>query len=164
MNAVVVYDSKFGNTERIARQVGEVFGEHFSVKILSVADRPRLSSQGTDLLVIGAPTQRRKVSETMRTFLSEVPRGALRGLRVAAFDTRYPGASWRTGLAALGIAMLLRRKGAQLIAAPESFFMERDVPPQGQKRRHDIEQLKPGKAQRAAAWARTLLEAVGVHA
>jgi hypothetical protein len=41
---------------------------------------------------------------------------------------------------------------------PESFFMERDVPPQGEKRRHEMERLEPGEEERAAEWAASILE------
>ena len=94
----------------------------------------------------------------MRTFLNSVPRGALSGVPVAAFDTRYPGARWLTGSAAHRVAGALKKKGGRLIVAPESFLMEREAP-HGEKRRDHRERLMPGEQERATAWARTLRQA-----
>jgi len=67
----------------------------------------------------------------------------------AVFDTRYPAARWLTGSTAVRIARALRKTGAQLVVAPESFFIEPDEPPRGEKRRHDCERLVAGEAERA---------------
>ena len=90
----------------------------------------------------------------MRAFLDGLPRGGLREIEAAVFDTRYPGWRLLTGAASVSIARVLKRKGARLVAGPESFFIERDVPPPGQERHHDLERLMPGEAQRAGDWAR----------
>ncbi len=66
-----------------------------------------------------------------------------------------------SGSAAAGIANRLKREGARLVVPPESFFMECDVPPQGEKRRHEMERLEPGEELRAVDWALSILEQVG---
>lgn len=80
----------------------------------------------------------------------------------AAFDTRYRMSRFLSGSAAAGIAHRLKREGARLIVPPESFFMQRDVPPQGEKRRHEMERLEPGEEQRVVDWALSILEYMGV--
>jgi len=35
------------------------------------------------------------------------------------------------------------------------------VPPQGEKRRHEMERLEPGEEERAAEWAAIILERMG---
>jgi hypothetical protein len=77
----------------------------------------------------------------------------LKGVKVAAFDTRYRMAAWLSGSAASDIARYLRRLGGLLQISPESFFIERDMPPRGEKRRHDLERLEAGVIERAAQWA-----------
>jgi uncharacterized protein (DUF2384 family) len=62
-------------------------------------------------------------------------------------------AAWLSGSAAKRIARHLRKLGAELIVPAESFFMQRDLPPKGQKRRHELERLEPGEVERAARWA-----------
>jgi hypothetical protein len=41
--------------------------------------------------------------------------------------------------------------------------MERDVPSQGEKRRHEMERLEPGEEGRATQWAASILEGWGRH-
>ena len=77
----------------------------------------------------------------------------------------YVPRQWPTqllsGSAAARIESRLKRAGARLVVPPESFFMERDVPPQGEKRRHEMERLEPGEEERAAEWAAIILERMG---
>jgi hypothetical protein len=54
------------------------------------------------------------------------------------------------------MAARLRRAGAVLLVAPESFFVERDAPTPGEQRRHDHERLEVGEEERALAWANAL--------
>jgi flavorubredoxin len=159
MEVLVLYETVFGNTRRIAQAIGAALSDTYHVEVLPIAEITAFPPN-IDLLVVGGPTHRRKVSPTMRAFLGRVPRGALRGVAAASFDTRYPGARWLTGSAAVGIARALKQTGVRLVAAPESFSMERDVPPRGEKRRHALEQLEPGEEERAGTWARRCSEAL----
>jgi hypothetical protein len=119
----------------------------------TAAGRPQVPP---DLLLVGGPTQRHGMSPTLRGFLDALPRDGLRNTRVATFDTRYRMAPLLSGSAAKEVAGRLRRSGFRLVAAPESFFIERDRPPNGEKRRHGSEQLEPGELERARAWGRRL--------
>ncbi len=67
---------------------------------------------------------------------------------MAAFDTRFRWPELLSGTAARGIAKRLERKGARLIAEPESFFVE-----------HKDGPLTEGELGRAASWARQLATA-----
>ena len=156
--ALVIYESIYGNTRRIAEVIGAVLGEHYHVSVQQVADVAELP-EAIDLLVVGAPTHRHGASQGIEEFLDRVPRDALLGVLAAAFDTRYEGASWLTGSAAGRIAHTLKNRGAHLVAAPKSFFIEKDVPSEHEKRRHEVELLEPGEVERAGEWARELLEA-----
>ncbi len=84
------------------------------------------------------------------------PGGSLRGVRAAAFDTRYQMTALLSGSAAGQVAGRLRRTGCHLVVSPESFFMERDVPPKGERRRHELERLEEGEVERAAEWGRRI--------
>ena len=61
-----------------------------------------------------------------------------------------------SGSAAGQAAGHLRRTGCRLVVSPESFFMERDVPPKGEKRRHELERLEDGEVDRAVEWGRRI--------
>jgi flavodoxin len=148
MNALVVYASRFGNTERIARAIGAALDTGAPPTVASyeaVAGLP----PGLDLFVVGAPTQAHGIPAEFKRFIDELPADVLSGVPVAAFDTRYRKPVLLTGSAARGIAKRLERKGARLVAAPESFFVEHSEGP-----------LAEGEVERAATWARDLIEPV----
>lgn len=156
VNALVIYDSEFGNTERIARAIAEGLGERYAVRAAPVSEAIQPMSETLDLLVVGGPTQKHGMSPNLHEFLDGLSRRSLRGVRAATFDTRYRMSRLLSGSAARQAAGRLRRAGCHLVSEPESFFMERDVPPQGEKRRHGMEQLEPGEVERAREWARGL--------
>ena len=58
MKVLVVYDSVYGNTEQIARAIGEGLGAEESVPVVRVADVNPEQLRNLDLLVVGSPTQR----------------------------------------------------------------------------------------------------------
>ena len=149
MNALIVYDSRFGNTERIARAIAEAL----ECRSVGVGDVAPADVEGVDLLLVGGPTQVHGVSPALRAFLAGLPAHALQDVPAAAFDTRFPKARALTGSAAAGLARRLGRKGARLVAPPESFFVT------------DMEgPLVEGELERAAGWARGLREKAGLPA
>ena len=156
MQALVVYDTQYGNTEQIARAIAQGLADHGPVDVLAAAEAVGRPQAAPDLLLIGGPTQRHGMSAGLRAYLEALPRDGLRGTRVATFDTRYRMAPLLSGSAAKEAAGRLRRSGFRLVAAPESFFIERDRPPDGERRRHGSEQLEPGELERAQAWGRRL--------
>jgi flavodoxin len=159
MNILIVYDSQFGNTERIARAIA---GRLESARLLRAEEAEARDLTTCDLLIAAGPTQRQKTSPAMQAWLERLPRGVLKDVPAAAFDTRYRMSRFLTGSAAASIASRLKRAGARLVVPPESFFIERDVPPTGEKRRHEMERLEPGEEARASEWAAGILELMGV--
>jgi flavodoxin len=163
MNVVIVFDTQFGNTEQIARAIGAAFPTTDSVRVQKADQIRTLSAEGVDLLIVGGPTQRQRMTTTLEAVLEATPRRSLKGLNAAAFDTRYRMAAWLTGSAGDRIGRDLKKLGARLVVPAESFFIERDVPPEGQKRRHERERLEAGEVERAAQWARKVAEAAGLE-
>jgi flavorubredoxin len=82
MNALIVYDSTYGNTEKIAQAIGK----SISGQVLRVREVNQASLKGFDLLIIGSPTQGGFPTWGMYGLL-KVPL-ALEEINVAAFDTR----------------------------------------------------------------------------
>ncbi len=142
MNTLIIYDSTFGNTAQLAQAMADRLGEHATVRT-ALADEAGLTElKDIDLLIVGGPTQRHGVSPAMRDLLERLPRRTLRGVGAAAFDTRYHMAAWKSGSAASRIASKIKRTGASLLIAPESFFVaEREGP------------LEEGELERASRWA-----------
>jgi flavodoxin len=164
MRTVVIYDSVYGNTEQVARAIGRGAAPSGDVRVLSVdeagAGEAIAQAGHADLLFVGGPTQRHGLSPKLKAFLGSLSRGSMRGTGAASFDTRYRMAALLTGSAARDAAGRLRRAGSRLVVPPESFFMERDLPPEGEKRRHELEKLEPGELERAEEWGRTVAAAV----
>jgi len=148
MNTFIVYDSQFGNTERIAQAIADkvrAFGQASAVR---VDPAHPVSFQGVDLLILGCPTQGMRATPAMQSFLGKVSSQRLRDLTVACFDTRFRGFLWKSS-AAPHMARQLRTMGVEPLVAPESFFvkaMKKEGP------------LLAGEVERAATWARMLCE------
>jgi flavodoxin I len=162
MNVLVVFDTQYGNTEQVARAIAAALAPSSSVRLAKADQITKLEVEGIDLLIVGGPTQRQRMSAPLTAVLEATPRGALKGVKVAAFDTRYRMSAWLSGSAARRIARHLRKLGGRLVVPPESFFMERDVPPQGHKRRHELERLEPDEVERATRWAAEIATATGI--
>lgn len=166
MKALLIYDSRYGNTEKIAHAIGDGLAEGLgatgSVRVLPVGEAQTSQLAGWDLLIVGAPTHGSHPSPPMREFLDRVPGSALAGVKVAAFDTRtdmdtLTGALRlfgkfldRLGYAAPKIASSLEKAGGQVIQPPEGFIvLDKEGP------------LLDGELARAADWGRRLMVAPG---
>ena len=160
MNCLIVYDTVYGNTEQVAHAIATALAPAHSVRLIKADQIVRLDAASIDLLIVGGPTHRHHISPKVAAVLKATPRGALKGVKVVAFDTRYRMAAWLSGSAASDIARHLRKLGGSLQASPESFFMERDVPPRGEKRRHNLERLEAGENERATRWAMEIVDTI----
>jgi flavodoxin len=155
MNALVLYDSKFGNTERIAETIALAFQEAVTTRLSAIEDVPDLAAAlaGVDVLIVGGPTQMHGVSAGLRHMVESLADGSLKDVRTAAFDTRLHGMKLVTGSAAVRLERLLRRRGAWLVVPPASFIVASREGP-----------LQPGEVEHANAWAAEVMHAVGVRA
>jgi flavodoxin len=164
MNALVVYESIYGNTRAVAEAVAEGLGDAAAVSVHEVGDRAELA----ELLVVGGPTHVHGMTTArsremavhaaeedghttiepsategpgLRKWLKDRPE---RAGRAAAFDTRLDRSPWMTGMAARGIAKRLRRRGYDVLAT-ESFLVADSEGP-----------LEDGELERARAWGAEL--------
>lgn len=85
MKTLVVYDSYFGNTEKVAQAIGDSI-EGSVVKRPEGVELESLSA--LDLLIVGSPTRGFRPSDAIKSFLNEIPSKSLEGVKVAGFDTR----------------------------------------------------------------------------
>ena len=154
MDVLVIYDSAFGNTERIARAVGEALKSEGDVEVLQVGDVNIDRLSGLRVLVVGSPTRQFRPLPAVTGFLRKLPGRSLEGVRAAAFDTRISVEDIREesvflafmarvfGYAARPVAGLLRKKGAVMAVPPEGFLVGGMEGP-----------LKEGELERAREWA-----------
>jgi hypothetical protein len=165
MNALVVYESMFGNTEQIARSIGEGLAELMDVEVHEVSAAPAQLAVGSlDLAVVGGPTHAFSLSRPatradalrqgashgrqeigLREWISRLRAGAQAPV-VAAFDTRVEKVRHWPGSAAHKAARMLRADGLDVMTA-ESFYVVGTTGP-----------LVAGEADRARAWGRRLAE------
>jgi hypothetical protein len=165
MRSLVVYESWFGNTQRIAEKVAAALAPESEVELLSVDD-PLPPLVSVDLVVLGAPThvhglsseRSRKGAIDQRGDAGEPGIGArgwidqlppCPGARMAVFDTRAHKPELLVGSAAHGIARRVQRHGYRLAVEPESFFVDGIEGP-----------LEEGELERAWEWGRTLANEV----
>lgn len=153
MKTRVIYDSAFGNTERIAAAITGALEEHGQASMIR-ADRASLADlNNIDLLVIGCPTQRHGITPRIAALLTRLPNCALIDLPVAVFDTRYRIIRLLSGSAAHTLAQRLKQRGAQILGTPESFFVvEKDGP------------IQDGELWRAGEWAHLVATELAVMA
>jgi flavodoxin len=163
MKALVIYDSLYGNTEQIAQVIAAALGSPEEVGLLHVDAVKPEHLAGLALLVAGSPTQRFNATPAIASLLKEFPAGSLKGVRVAAFDTRFPQSEidktptlaffvklWgRSAWAATHLARSLRQKGGDLAAPPEGFYVGGTKGP-----------LLEGEPERAEGWARQIAAAL----
>ncbi|MHB8113888.1 MAG: flavodoxin family protein [Bellilinea sp.] len=157
MKALVIFESVYGNTEKIARAIGAGLTAAGEVQVVSAAEARPEQLTDLDLLVVGSPTQTFGPIAGTKEFLKTLPIHALKGLKVAAFDTRVPVAEVNSkvltfmagafGYAAEKIAKGLKARGGVEVVAPAGFFVVDKEGP-----------LKDGELEHAAAWAREIVK------
>ncbi len=149
MRAVIVYESMFGSTKKVAEAIAEGLAGCADVSVVPVTSADAHILDGADLVVVGGPTHTHGMSRpgTRKTAgklarkpenkVEPVP-GAVSGpgvrewlaslgrLEVAgtAFDTRLQGLPAFTGRASKSIRRLLVHHGARIAASSESFLVE----------------------------------------
>jgi flavodoxin len=160
MKALILYDSVYGNTEKIALAIGNALGPQEDVSVIKVSDAKPGQFAGLDLFIVGAPTQRFRTTTAMSDLLKMIPENILKGVKVAAFDTRLsineinktPILAFFVRLfgvnayAARPIANRLKKKGGKLAGSPEGFFVEGIEGP-----------LVEGELERAVNWTRQII-------
>ena len=73
MLTLVVYDTKFGNTEKIAEAIARGAGTLGSVQVMDTAQAGEPPAERPDLVLVGGPTQRRNLSPALRAFIGAMP-------------------------------------------------------------------------------------------
>jgi flavodoxin len=152
-----VYDSVFGNTEKVALAMSKAFNAKDNVGISKASSIQQAQLKGLDVLIVGSPTRAFRPTTNITLFLKKIPGNVLKGVRVAAFDTRISLTDVTSsilhflikifGYAAQPIAEKLTKKGGDLVLEPQGFMVKDTEGP-----------LKEGELERAAAWARRIVK------
>lgn len=162
MEALVVFESMFGNSEHIAREIAAGVAETMNVEVRdATTDVPGARPERLDLLIVGGPTHAFAMSrrntraeaarqggraglfdQGIREWLAGLPHD-LHALPTAAFDTRVTKVHALPGSAAHGAARALRRHGGRMVVPPESFYVSDTSGP-----------LEDPEPERAREWGR----------
>ena len=147
MKILILYDTKYGNTEKVARKIGDsLTGE---VRVLNVHEASLADLKSIDLLIVGSPTQGGKPTPLLQEFVDNIPESLIRGVKAATFDTRISSKIVGIfGFAAGKLAGILKKKGA-LVISSEGFFVN-----------NKNNSLKEGELERVINWAKDLLPQV----
>ena len=149
MKALVVYDTKWGNTEKVAAAVAAGIGK--GAQALRVDAVAPDAAGNLDLLVLGSPVLGGKPTKPMQAFLKAIVRTSGTGLRIAVFDTRMKMKfAEKFGFAADKMADQLRGQENTVISEPMGFLVTGQKGP-----------LAEGEEERAAQWGRELLQSKG---
>lgn len=167
--ALVVYESMFGNTQKVAEAIGAGLATSLEVEVVEVGEAPVEPGPDVTLVVAGGPTHAFGMTREA-TRADAIELGAEHGARefglrewidrlptrrggpsLATFDTRTTGRRRRPGSAARAAERAARRHGYDAAAPAESFFVaDTDGP------------LVPGELERATDWGRDLIALVKV--
>jgi menaquinone-dependent protoporphyrinogen IX oxidase len=91
MKGIVVYDTSYGNTKKIAETIAETLKESgIEVDLFDVKDVKKLSAKDYDFLVLGSPTRFGTMSFAIKGFLGKVKSEEWMNKPFAAFDTENP--------------------------------------------------------------------------
>lgn len=152
MKRMIIYDSAFGNTKEVAQAMGKAIEPKHNI-VFGVSDVKIKQLIGLEVLIVGSPTQAFRPLKTISEFLDRIPSGSLKGVKVAAFDTRISPNDVKMkllkimvkmfGYAANPIAGKLRKKGGELVVPPVGFCVKDTKGP-----------MKDGEIERAVAWAK----------
>ena len=153
MKTLVIYESFFGNTEKIAQAISSAIGSGEDVSVNNVKDLKMEQLSGVGLLIVGSPTRAFRPTGGITAFLKNIPPDGLKGIKVASFDTRIATSEIKSGFlksmakmfgyAAKPIGKKLVKKGGHLILEPEGFLVKDSEGP-----------LKEGELDRASQWAK----------
>ncbi len=151
MNALIVYNGRFGNTERAAEKISQELKKHGSedVTIKAVLNSKKLPEllkssvlnlftlgkgeepkyppasaaeiANYDLLIFGGPNSPAQFRTDLTVFMSEVAKINLEGKKVAIFDTRY--AEDQNAGADQEIANGAQKSGASIIGETLHLFI-----------------------------------------
>ena len=112
MKGIVVYDTSYGNTKKIAETIAETLRESgIEVHLFDVKDVKKLSAKDYDFLVLGSPTRFGTISFAIRGFLGKVKEEKWINKPFTAFDTENPeNIEKKEGSAAEKIAEKLKEK------------------------------------------------------
>jgi len=147
MKGLLVYDTSYGNTKKVAETIAETVKESgIDVDLFDVKTVKKFSAKDYSFLVLGSPTRFGTMSLTTRSFLGKVKEEEWMNKPFTAFDTENPeNIEKEQGSAAEKIAEKLKdKKMNELLPVLRAVVLGQKGP------------LKEGEIERTRDYARDL--------
>ncbi|MFW9823600.1 MAG: flavodoxin family protein [Candidatus Thorarchaeota archaeon] len=89
MKILIAYDSKYGNTKKVAEVIAEGLqtSENNTVSVKNVKEINLEQDETFDLIVIGSPNQMGAHISSVKKFIKKLGKSPLKGYKFALFDT-----------------------------------------------------------------------------
>ena len=130
MKILVIYDSYFGNTERIALAIKDSKPENKHVVVKKISDFNSSDLEGVEVIIIGSPTRAFRPTEAITNFLKKIDVSKYKWI---AFDTGVNTEQVKSkvlnvmvklfGYAAPNMAKTIKKAGGVMLAEPETFYV-----------------------------------------
>ncbi len=161
MKTLVVYFSKFGNTQKVAEAIADTLVQAGDARAISIDELTASGLKEVDLFVMGSPTYYLNVPDAVQEFFKKVPYRSLVGKSVAAFDLSTK--MWKPMMllrASHRLVFKLRILGGKTIVPAETFLVENNSPQDAAVGQFN---LQDGEIERAKAWAGLMLKQLGTR-
>lgn len=153
MKILIIYDSLFGNTQKIAEIIGEKFSLVHESKVLKVTSISPNMLKEADVLIIGSPTHGGRPTDPIKKFIRSFSKDILVNKKMATFDTSFPTKNMGFfidnivkffGNASYRMSNELIKKGVQVIDSKIFYVLGKEGP------------LQEGEVERAQHWVSEL--------
>lgn len=88
MKVLVVYDSNFGNNEKIAKVLEKEIGKKHQISICHVNYFKETLLSGVDLLIIGSPTHAFHPTKAIKHMIRKMDSSMIQSMWIGLYDTR----------------------------------------------------------------------------
>lgn len=139
MNALVIYDSQFGNTQKIAKEIAQ----ELKGKAIKASDVKKEMLKDASLLIVGSPILGWKPMVSISSLISSLPADSLKNINIASFDTRMK--VFFSGDAAAKISSQMVTLGGNCVSPPGKFYVKGKEGP-----------LLEGELEKARVWAKQI--------
>ena len=155
MNILIIYDSQYGNTKKVAGAISEGFPITSKVKVAGIEEITLKDLENINLLIVGSPTQGGRARPNLQKFIDQIDSGSLKNVNIATFDTRLKVQDLNfalkllvktIGYAAPKISKILVSKGGKEIVFPEGFIVKGTKGP-----------MFDGELERAKNWSKKII-------
>ncbi len=157
MRVLTVYDSLFGNTEKIAFTINQKISSHHESYVIK-ADRIREEdTKNIDLVIIGSPTHGGRFTEPIKKFIGLLSANKTSTLRAITFDTSFPTKNMGFfinhivpifGNAAPKLSKKLQKNGIPVIGSKIFYVLDKEGP------------LREGEIEKAEQWIEDMLNKI----